>query len=342
MAEGQYYIGAQLQNGLTPAIVSYSAGPVQPWARPPAAVPGPAVRRGTFLVSTPSTDVRLYQGADTEIRWYADTSLSGGTVALYRVLDSNNTGVFDSSATQVQIVSGLSPTLRKYTMSTAGLTGAYFIVGKLTAADGTVYVQSSKGRLIVRPPLYWVGGLNQSTGFTGCTLRGFNFQDLAGCTFMPAGDVDGDGIPDFVVVSPFAKPKWVNPSGVGFGEAYLVYGNRTRLTGSYDLNRTGYKPASATSTATSATDGLDQGIIFSGVAVPAGSTATSGISSACMVPDMDGDNLNELVFGIAKADSLRLRSQNLGLIMWTGSSGKQPAVPARRNHHRLQHESDAA
>lgn len=39
-------------------------------------------------------------------------------------------------------------------------------------------------------------------------------------------DVDNDGDDEFVIVSRFGKPFILNnTAGVGFGEAYLIYGN---------------------------------------------------------------------------------------------------------------------
>ena len=72
--------------------------------------------------------------------------------------------MLDPSVQPVAIsgATALSPALRKYTFNTQGLTGAYFIVGKLTATDNTVYQTTSRGRLIVRPPVYWVGGVKKT------------------------------------------------------------------------------------------------------------------------------------------------------------------------------------
>lgn len=82
--------------------------------------------------------------------------------------------------------------------------------------------------------------------FTGSTLPGFTPGDFAGSFASPAGDVNNDGIDDFVVVSRFGNPssrrirQLANgePAGAS-GAVYLIYGNRLRLGGSNPLNAVG-------------------------------------------------------------------------------------------------------
>jgi len=301
VSPGEYYIGAELENGMTPPPVAYSAGAVR-------LLSGTDAEAVSFQILAPSDDVRILAGTVYTIRWYASGVDSGGTVTLYRDTDFDNDQQPDGNLTE--IVAGLSPANRSYGWDTTGLTGRFFIVGRLTASDGTVVEAASRGRLEIRPPLFWVGHVG-TEDVSGAVLRGFNFQDHAGSAFTPVGDVDGDGIDDFIVISQYGKPELVNPSGVGYGEAYLIYGNRTRLEGLFDLNRTGSRPASGTGTVSATgVEGIEQGVIFSGIVFQEGTgTNASGITSATSAPDMDGDSLDELVFGIPKVDSLSLSWQ---------------------------------
>jgi len=332
---GEYYIGAVLENNMTPQPVAYSEGPIRLFSSG-----DDQAQSVSFRILEPSGDVHVLAGTPYEIRWFVDGAGAGSTLALYRDTDIDDDDQPDGNLET--IATGLNPADRSYLWDTSDLSGRFFIVGQLTVPNQPGVGATSPGLVQIRPPLFWTGVVGTEE-VSGTVLRGFNFQDLAGSRFSTVGDIDGDGIDDFVVISQFGKPGLVNPGGVGYGEAYLIYGNQLRLEGQYDLNRTGTKPGVTTACCpigpfdengiceicglprctgapeqATATDGIDQGVIFSGVAVPTGSTYTSGITSASLVPDMDGDGLNELIFGIAKADSLRLREQNIGRVLFEG------------------------
>ena len=132
---GSYYIGAELQNGA--ASPSYSAGPVE--LVESGGVPDGGT--GTFTISSPSADVRTFEGTDQLIRWYADPSLANGKVTLLYDSDKDDDKVPDGAP--VEIVADLNPSLRAYTFPTTGLTGRFFIIGRLTM-DGTTTEATSK------------------------------------------------------------------------------------------------------------------------------------------------------------------------------------------------------
>jgi hypothetical protein len=327
IAPGTYYIGAVMRFATmgTP-ISNYAPGRVT--------VDGGGSGGGgggtnTISVTVPLADATIFQGDTYTIRWVTGTVPAGATVSLYRDTDIKQARTPDGNP--VLIKAGLTPGAKQYAWATGTANGRFLIIAKLIGSDGTTIAQAvSPGRLTIRPPYFWVGEVG-TPAMPGAILRGFNFQDLAGSSLAKVGDLDGDGVDDIVIVSQFGKPGLINPSGVGPGEAYLIFGNNgRRLTGSFDLNRTGSKPASSptglggTTTAT-ATDGLDQGVMFTGIALMPNSTVTTGITSVCTVPDSDaisssvigggiiapGDGGDELAFGIAKADSLSLASQGI-------------------------------
>ncbi|MFN0138291.1 MAG: hypothetical protein ACKVS9_19475 [Phycisphaerae bacterium] len=142
----------------------------------------------------------------------------------------------------------------------------------------------------------------------GFTFQGFNPNDLAGSSIAAIDDMNSDGRDEFIVVSRFGKPYNVvsNPGsgGIGFGEAYMIYGNQLR--GARGLNAVG--------------GGNVAGLSFAGIRTPVrsgpgGSLSasvgwTKGISDVTVVPDMDGDDFPEIVFSFPRVESISLAQQN--------------------------------
>ncbi|MCH7870978.1 MAG: hypothetical protein IID33_04695, partial [Planctomycetes bacterium] len=140
----------------------------------------------------------------------------------------------------------------------------------------------------------------------GAILQGFNFNDLGGSSMERVADVDNDGDDEFIIVSRYGKPFLLNNSiGVGFGEAFLIYGNDgnnnindpRRLRGAQTLNAVGR--------------GSIKGLAFPGIRIPLNATAegtgmTEGISDVTVVEDMDGDELPEIIFSFPRVESINL------------------------------------
>ncbi len=142
-------------------------------------------------------------------------------------------------------------------------------------------------------------------------LRGFKPGDLAGSTIRGVPDYNFDGTGELLVGARYGKAHNVNlgvdanDQGVGFGEAYLVYGQRDRITGSQSLNAAGA--------------GLD-GLLFSGIRTVLSSitsadgrpnrASTEGLADVTVVDDMDGDELPELVFSFPRSESISLQMRD--------------------------------
>lgn len=128
---------------------------------------------------------------------------------------------------------------------------------------------------------------------SGAVFQGFNPKDNAGSFLASARDLDQDGFGDFMILAQFGKPQYdVDISGVGVGEAYLVYGREERFSGTVNLNSTGT---------------LFRGDIFTGPPQLDDPIRPSrGISSFEMLSDWDGDGLREMAFGLPFTDSLRV------------------------------------
>ncbi len=135
----------------------------------------------------------------------------------------------------------------------------------------------------------------------GFIMQGFNFNDLAGSAMAAVPDLDGDGNGELIVVSRYGKPFLIQNNGVGFGEAYLIYGESGRIRGTRQLNSVGR-------------GGLD-GLVFAGIRTPLNVQGlgqpssvrwTMGMASVTVIPDMDGDEMPELVFGFPRVESISL------------------------------------
>lgn len=185
--------------------------------------------------------------------------------------------------------------------------GVYYL--HLTLRDGALpdvryYVTTAAGApLRLRLSDRWIGDVavdapSKSGG--GAVLQGFNFNDLAGSAIIAVPDVNVDGFNELLVASRFGKPHLIEYGGVGAGEAFLLYGDAGRIQGSLELNAVG---------------ATLPGLVFTGVRtpvavgkpVPASSAAwTHGLSDLAVVPEMDGDELPELVFGFPRAESVSI------------------------------------
>lgn len=128
----------------------------------------------------------------------------------------------------------------------------------------------------------------------GAVFEGFNPRDNAGSFLSSAGDIDGDGFGDFLVVAQFGKPSYVvNTRRTGVGEAYLIYGRQQRFRGVVNLNSTGV---------------LMRGEIYQGVAEqPDPVRPSRGITSFTVLGDWEnvgaGDGVREFAFGLPFTDS---------------------------------------
>ncbi|MEH1837492.1 MAG: hypothetical protein V7L20_01715 [Nostoc sp.] len=65
-------------------------------------------------------------------------------------------------------------------------------------------------------------------GTNGFTINGINSDDRSGYSLGSAGDINGDGIDDLIIGTPFA-----DPNDISSGQTYVVFGNRAPVL---DLN----------------------------------------------------------------------------------------------------------
>src|SRR5690606_6436086 len=79
----------------------------------------------------------------------------------------------------------------------------------------------------------------QSGPFQGAVFQGVNFHDNLGTAMLTADDYDGDGRPEIIFAAQYAKPFYFTQTGRGSGEAYMIYGQASRFSGSIGANSIG-------------------------------------------------------------------------------------------------------
>ena len=127
------------------------------------------------------------------------------------------------------------------------------------------------------------GGFGQTldlaslTAAQGFAITGINAFDFSGASVSAAGDVNGDGLADFLIGAPWGEAA----QGTNAGEAYLVFGRAGGFGAGLDL---------------STLDGVT-GVTFRGVA--AGDGLGFAVSGA---GDINGDGFDDLILGAREAD----------------------------------------
>jgi hypothetical protein len=295
LSPGIYFVGASIgQTSLNrkaayaPGAI-YVLGPSEPWLSETLTVLAPVA---------PSVSVN--RGANITVKWFINSPINGGTIDIFaEQQDANGNRLGPSFRTPAPTLPPTPPVpydcLFSFDTSALSVATMYSIGVTYTppGAGSTPVTRYAPGTLFIRPAsqYVWMGDTGTPSS-PGVVMRGFNFNDFAGSSVAPVKDIDGDGIPDFMVVSQFGKPKLEMADGTGRGEAYLIYGGAALSGMDVDLNRTGESLANS---------GLP-GLIFSGLQ-PADLTSGSnfgGISSVMAIRDQDGDNHPELLFAIPK------------------------------------------
>lgn len=235
------------------------------------------------------------------------TDNSPHTVTVYLDADTNAANGYSAFLLPATQLPAGTDVARTYTTSLSAAPGAYYYYVEVSdgiAPPYAFYAPHQSGglarlsvtnRLVNRYELNYLVDPNYapaSKPSPGAILQGFNFNDLGGSSMAGVPDINGDGHDELLIASRFGKPGITSlPNGVGFGEAYLFYGSASRLRGISALNSAGK---------------LLPGLAFPGIRAPVQTTWTEGLSDVTVIPDMDGDDLPELVFSFPRVESVSL------------------------------------
>jgi len=280
------FLGVTATDAVTTPVTAYAAGTVR------RALPNEPV----LNVTSPATSEPFGPGDTINIRWNLNTvGITEGDISIYiRRLGANGQPINPGLVPADIVTNGLPLTARAFDYKAAA-SGRFIatVFVELSGAIADLTASSAPFQVTTLPKIYWLGDLlTASNPLRGTIFGGVNFEDNAGSAMAGGTDFDGDGIGDFIIVSRYAKPDALNPSGIGIGEAYLIRGSTALAGRTFNLN--------TVSTA------VLPGMVFTGIPIqnPTGGTETYGIASVFISEDADGDNVGELWFGIPFANSL--------------------------------------
>ncbi len=289
--EDTYFIGGTVYDGVNEPVSAYAAGEVI------------VTRKAAMKVTEPSVTLSHRPGQEIQIRWKTNlpTTLAARVTVIARRVDADGEPIGGSgSDIVIERITGTAALSRTSSTWVPKSTEKGRFRGVVTIETESSEVGdlecTSKGMIIVSttPTIWWLGEIEESDdpSFNGAVFQGIQFEDNAGSSIAGGEDFDQDGFDDFVIGARYGKPEFLNPSGKGQGEAYLVRGQRTFYEGRFNLNRVG-----------SDGDGGLRGIVFTGIPTWRDSMTglpsddTYGMASVNLVGDMDGDGLGELIFG---------------------------------------------
>jgi hypothetical protein len=137
--------------------------------------------------------------------------------------------------------------------------------------------------------------LSSLNGTNGFVINGVSAGDESGTSVSAAGDINVDGMDDFVIGAPLASP-----NGDGSGASYVVFGSDQTWASSLNLS------------------GLDgsNGFVINGVS--AGDNSGSSVSAA---GDVNGDGFDDLMTGAPLAASNGADSGASYVVFGVGESG---------------------
>ena len=279
------HVGVTADDGVNDPVTEYASGTITH------ATPASA----TLTVTQPSSPITRRPGETVSVAWALANVPQGaeGEVDVFmRRVDSDG----DPIGAEIQILapSDLTVSSTMFTTSSSGLFQITVRV-RFDADPNNPLTAQAPSRVAVSslPRIFWLGELlDNNPDIDGAIFEGVQFEDNAGSAFEGNEDFDDDGLDEAIIVSRYGKPEFVNPSGVGSGEAYMLRGKQQRYAGRINLN--------------SVASSIAPGFVFTGIP-PADSNGldTDGIASVFITDDADGDDVGEIVFGFPRVFSGR-------------------------------------
>lgn len=277
LPEGTYNIGGTVRDGVNDPVTVYATGKIN-------------IQRTVTLDTTePNVSTPVRPATQVAIKWATNAPANGGTVEVFsQRVEANNT-----LGPEVFIIQNqpLSVTTANFSSNQSG---RFRITVRLKLTDNTTRTDAAPQdvRVSSLPPILWTGSIAAANPpYDGAIFGGANFEDNAGTTLSAYTDLDGDGNDEFVIGSRYGKPFFINPTGVGHGEAYIIYGEAGsgRLRGEFNLNSVGLPSL--------------RGVTAIGIPTVNLSNETDGLSDIAVLPDGDNDDLPELAFGFPRTES---------------------------------------
>jgi hypothetical protein len=276
------YIGVRAEDGISEPVTAYAAGTITR-LDPDAA---------RLTVTQPTNALSQKPNSIINVAWQIDnlpTTANAEIDIFVRRIGADGNPI---NATLVAADKGNDapiPLTQNSASFAAPLSGKFRITVRLSftddSADDLVDDAPVDIQISTLPTIFWLGSLlDANPQFKGAIFEGVQFEDNAGSAFEGGEDFDGDGLDEAFIVSRYGKPEFINPNGVGAGEAYMLRGTQQRYAGRLNLN--------------SVADSIP-GFVFTGIAPDAvlTPTETDGIASIFISGDADDDQVGEVIFG---------------------------------------------
>lgn len=308
---GMTYVGGKVDDGVNPPLIVYASGAI--------VAPFPQL---TFV--KPDKPLHLLAGSTVQIAWSHTTQADAARVELFY---DGGDGPGGTIATID--VPGSATAMTYDWVTPPGLGGPIFIGARLTdGVNSPLTFYAMAGRIWFENQATLTRPLDQVeyVGF-GRTFRGLSPGGRLGAVAAqvpwtrwhedpkdprPAGkrrlirqpgiDFNGDKYDDFVLVAPSANPFYLERPHAG--EAYLIHSHPAAL---FDLSMS-LDPLVVSKTGSSNGGGDNlHGVVFAG---PATNGSTEGIGAVTICPDVDGDQIPELLFGFPWVDEIHQEEQD--------------------------------
>ncbi len=278
LPEGTYNIGATIRDFVNAPVTVYATGQIV------------VIRTINLSVTQPSSPLPVTPGTMLTVSWQTNAPPQAGSVSVYRrSVDMDD----EPFGPEIPILTE-APLFTTSASFTSNVSGRFRVSVRINVRDNSTVVSHAPAlvRFSSLPGIVWLGSLADENGpVEGAIFGGVNFEDNAGSAFTDAGDLDGDGFDDFIIAARYGKPFFLNPTGIGPGEAYAIYGEggAGKLRGEFNLNSVGTP--------------LLRGVTLTGIRTESDAPETDGLSDITRIPDADNDGVSELAFGFPSTNS---------------------------------------